>query len=57
VEDFEYTPKPEYEGPFTIINEPNEAQTIHRFIDHIHELKPNIISTYNGDNFDWSVVY
>ena len=25
VEDFEYTPKPEYEGPFTIFNEPDEV--------------------------------
>ena len=25
VEDFEYTPKPEYEGPFTVISEPDEV--------------------------------
>ena len=25
VEDFEYTPKPEYQGPFIVWNEPNEA--------------------------------
>ena len=25
VEDFEYTPKPEYEGPFTVYNEPDEV--------------------------------
>lgn len=25
IEDFEYTPKPEYEGPFTVFNEPNEV--------------------------------
>ena len=28
VEDFEYTPKPEYEGPFTIINEPDEVDIV-----------------------------
>ena len=27
IEDFEYTPKPEYEGHFTVINEPNEVGT------------------------------
>jgi len=27
IEDFEYTPKPEYEGQFTVINEPDEVQT------------------------------
>lgn len=26
VEDFEYTPKPEYEGPFTVLNEPDEVR-------------------------------
>ena len=25
VDDFEYTPKPEYEGPFTVYNEPDEV--------------------------------
>lgn len=25
VEDFEYTPRPEFEGPFIIFNEPNEV--------------------------------
>ena len=27
VENFEYTPKPEYEGPFTVYNEPDEVST------------------------------
>jgi DNA polymerase epsilon subunit 1 len=26
IEDFEYTPKPEYEGPFVIFNEPDEVR-------------------------------
>ncbi len=26
MEDFEYTPKPEYEGPFIVFNEPDEVQ-------------------------------
>jgi DNA polymerase epsilon subunit 1 len=25
IADFEYTPTPEYEGPFTVFNEPNEV--------------------------------
>ena len=25
VDDFEYTPNPEYEGPFHVINEPDEV--------------------------------
>ena len=26
VEDFEYTPRPEFEGPFTVFNEPDEVR-------------------------------
>ncbi|ESO90687.1 hypothetical protein LOTGIDRAFT_217825 [Lottia gigantea] len=56
VEDFEYTPRPEFEGPFIIFNEPDEIATIQRFIDHILEVKPHIYVTYNGDFFDWPFV-
>jgi len=30
VEDFEYTPRPEFEGPFAIFNEPDEVFFISR---------------------------
>ncbi|KAI7872108.1 hypothetical protein BDF14DRAFT_1992796 [Spinellus fusiger] len=53
IEDFDYTPKPEYDGPFTIFNEEDECALITRFFDHIKEAKPNIYVTYNGDFFDW----
>ncbi|XP_071480194.1 DNA polymerase epsilon catalytic subunit A-like [Diadema antillarum] len=56
VEDFEYTPKPEFEGPFTIFNEENEVAMLQKFIDHVLEVKPNIIVTYNGDMFDWPFI-
>ena len=56
VEDFEYTPKPEFEGPFTVFNEPNEISLLQRFFDHVLEVKPHIIVTYNGDFFDFSFV-
>lgn len=26
IEDFEFTPKPEYEGPFCVFNEPDEVE-------------------------------
>jgi hypothetical protein len=78
--DFEYTPKPEYEGPFIVFNEPNEVRparahlstrgpaltsthlrriqraVLRRFFDHILEVKPNVIATFNGDSFDWPFV-
>ncbi|KAH6905769.1 DNA polymerase epsilon catalytic subunit A [Coprinopsis sp. MPI-PUGE-AT-0042] len=52
IDDFEYTPKEGYEGPFIVYNEPNEAATIKRWFSHIQEVKPTIISTFNGDFFD-----
>lgn len=56
VEDFEYTPLPEFEGNFTIFNEPDEMSLIQRFFDHILDVKPHIFSTYNGDFFDWPFI-
>jgi len=56
IDDFEYTPKPEYPGPFIIFNERNEEALIKRFFLHARELKPNIWVTYNGDFFDWPFV-
>lgn len=56
VEDFEYTPKPEFEGNFIVFNEPNELALIQKFFDHILEIKPHVVVTYNGDFFDWPFV-
>ncbi|GAA6010438.1 hypothetical protein JCM10207_001304 [Rhodosporidiobolus poonsookiae] len=53
IEDFEYTPKPDYEGPFTIFNEPDEPATIRRFFEHFREARPTVCATYNGDSFDF----
>ena len=56
IEDFEYTPRPEFEGPFIIMNEKDEKSLIVKFFEHIQELAPNIIVTYNGDYFDMPYV-
>lgn len=56
VDDFEYTPKPEFEGHFIVFNEPNELALIQKFFDHILEIRPHIIVSYNGDFFDWPFV-
>ncbi|BFF93033.1 DNA polymerase epsilon catalytic subunit A [Drosophila madeirensis] len=56
VADFEYTPKPEFEGNFVVYNEDNEMQLLQKFFDHIMEVRPHIIVTYNGDFFDWPFV-
>lgn len=54
--DFDYTPKPEYPGPFMIFNEPDEKSLLERFFLHIKEARPTVIATYNGDFFDWPFV-
>ncbi|KAJ7309582.1 hypothetical protein JRQ81_007634 [Phrynocephalus forsythii] len=56
IEDFEFTPKPEYEGPFCVFNEPDEAHLLQRWFEHVQETKPTIMVTYNGDFFDWPFV-
>jgi len=56
ISDFEYTPKPEYEGQFMIFNEPDEKAVLERFFEHIKESKPTVIVTYNGDFFDWPFI-
>ncbi|GMM47862.1 DNA polymerase epsilon catalytic subunit [Pichia kluyveri] len=56
IEDFEYTPKPEYPGEFMIFNEPNEKALIEKFFEHIRDVRPTVIATFNGDFFDWPFV-
>jgi len=56
IEDFEYTPKPEYEGNFEIFNEENERALLERFFEHIRDVRPHVYVTYNGDFFDWPFV-
>lgn len=56
IEDFEYTPKPEFEGLFTVFNEKNEKATLMKFFEHINDLKPHIFVSYHGDGFDWPFV-
>lgn len=56
VADFEYTPKPEFEGGFVVFNEESEFALLKKFFDHIIEIKPHIFVTYNGDFFDWPFI-
>lgn len=56
VADFEFTPKPEFEGNFIVFNEADERALIQRFLDHILDVRPHIFVSYNGDFFDWPFV-
>ncbi|KIJ49176.1 hypothetical protein M422DRAFT_28152 [Sphaerobolus stellatus SS14] len=53
IEDFEYTPKEGYEGPFTVFNEKDEVATLRRFFEHVKAAKPTVMATFNGDFFDF----
>uniref|UniRef100_A0AAV1TLX8 DNA polymerase epsilon catalytic subunit n=1 Tax=Peronospora matthiolae TaxID=2874970 RepID=A0AAV1TLX8_9STRA len=56
IQDFEYTPKEAYPGPFMVFNEENEEQLLKRFFEHVIEEQPHIFVTYNGDFFDWPFI-
>ncbi|GAB4815178.1 hypothetical protein N2152v2_002224 [Parachlorella kessleri] len=56
IANFEYTPKPEFEGPFIVFNEPNEAALLKKWFEHMREVKPAVYVTYNGDFFDWPFI-
>ncbi|KAL7072166.1 hypothetical protein ACQ4LE_008340, partial [Meloidogyne hapla] len=56
IDNFEYTPKPEFVGEFVVFNEENEQNLLIRFFDHLLKIKPSIMVTYNGDFFDWPFV-
>jgi DNA polymerase epsilon subunit 1 len=38
ITDFEYTPKPEFEGPFTVINMPDEVSLLRAWFSHMREV-------------------
>ncbi|GBG71096.1 hypothetical protein CBR_g8395 [Chara braunii] len=56
IEDLEYTPKPEFPGPFKVFNVANERAVLRKWFDHMRELKPGVYVTYNGDFFDWPFI-
>ncbi|KAJ1611964.1 DNA polymerase epsilon catalytic subunit [Cryptosporidium canis] len=55
--DFEYSPKKEYESFFKCINCPDERELIQTYIRLVQRLRPHIIASYNGDNFDFPFLY
>lgn len=56
IEDFEYSPTREFLGNFAIFNEADEVCLLQRFFEHIRDVRPSVISTFNGDFFDWPFV-
>ncbi|TGZ66839.1 hypothetical protein CRM22_005120 [Opisthorchis felineus] len=56
VENFEFTPRPEFPGHFTVHNLASELDCIRFFFEHIQRVRPNVFVTYNGDMFDWPFI-
>jgi DNA polymerase epsilon subunit 1 len=56
VADFEFTPKPEFEGPFKVFNCADEAASLRCWFDHMRQVQPAVYVTYNGDYFDWPFI-
>ncbi|CAL8098256.1 unnamed protein product [Calicophoron daubneyi] len=56
VDNFEFSPKPEFPGQFIVHNLANELECINFFFEHIQRVRPNVMVTYNGDGFDWPFI-
>ncbi len=56
IEDFTYSPKAEYETSFTVYNVPDEKAVLDKFFSQLRDLRPTVISSYNGDVFDWPFI-
>ena len=55
IDSFEYSPL-EFYCKFTVWNCPNEKAMLEKWFDHINQLKPHIMVTFNGDYFDFPFV-
>ncbi|KAJ4458914.1 putative DNA polymerase epsilon catalytic subunit A [Paratrimastix pyriformis] len=53
---FDFTPKPEYPGPFIVFNEPDERALLLRWFAELRARRPSIFVTFNGDSFDWPFI-
>ncbi|KAI5184513.1 DNA polymerase epsilon subunit 1 [Nematocida homosporus] len=53
IDPFEFRPTKDIGGEFEIFNEAKEKDLLLRFLEIIHTYKPHVISSYNGDFFDW----
>ena len=55
VEDFEYTPKPEFEGPFIVFNEENELALLQKFFDKSSIPRKNTRNSVLSKNSNWVI--
>lgn len=50
---FDFRPTKEIGGEFEVYNEPAEKETLEKFLLVLHTYRPHVITSYNGDGFDW----
>ncbi|KAI5192514.1 DNA polymerase epsilon subunit 1 [Nematocida sp. AWRm77] len=53
---FEFRPTADIGGEFEVFNEGTEKHLLQKFVELVHTFKPHVISTYNGEFFDWPFV-
>jgi DNA polymerase epsilon subunit 1 len=56
VTSFDFKPTEGIETTVTIFNEKNEESSLRKFFNHIRSCKPLIITSYNGDFFDFPFI-
>ncbi|RHZ75402.1 hypothetical protein Glove_214g16 [Diversispora epigaea] len=56
IRSIKYIPSHVHEYHFNVFNERDEAAVISRFFLQVRKEKPTIITTFNGDAFDWPFI-
>lgn len=56
IKSFSYAPKPELKTEFIVYNEKNEEMLLTKFIELFQMHKPHVITTFNGEFFDFPFI-
>jgi DNA polymerase epsilon subunit 1 len=56
IKEFNYAPYKDIDYDIVIYNEPDEKATIEKFFEEIRKSRPMVLTTFNGDNFDWPFI-
>ena len=56
ISEFTFCPTKDLMFPVTIFNESNEQDSLMRFFNHLKQAKPIILTTFNGDFFDFPFI-
>ena len=56
ITEFNYAPCKDIDYDIVVFNEADEKATIQRFFDEVIRARPMVLTTFNGDNFDWPFI-